>query len=276
VTEAGLDAFSSLGLIKSTRLEALQRTVVELERHLALTLVEYTDRDPEVTSAKNQIAAQSQLILGEAESLAKHAFPTLPEENLRILADVEFARINVEGAVARQHALEELLSRYTSDLASASAEDLRLGRMKEELDGAERLYNTWLEQANSTQIAKAVESADVANPMVLIEGARVPLKPFAPRKKPILALALGMGIVLGIGAAVVSEYFDLTLVTVEEVEAVLGAPILGAVPRMQATVLLESEARQRNRLRLVVAAAALAVLALAFAGYWYFAGPAAR
>jgi uncharacterized protein involved in exopolysaccharide biosynthesis len=238
--------------------------------------VEYQDRDPEITAQKNQIAAQSQLILAEAESLAKHAFPTLPEENLRILADVEFARINVEGALARQHALEELLARYTTDLTSASAEDLRLSRMKEDLSGAEHLYETWLEQANSTQIAKAVESADVANPMVLIENARVPLKPFAPKKKPILALALGMGLVLGTGAAVVSEYFDLTLMTTEEVESVLGVPILGAVPRMQAMVLMESDARQRTRLRLVVAAAALAVLALAFAGYWFFAGPAAR
>ena len=275
VKEAKLDAFSSLGLIKSTRLEALERTVLELERHLALTLVEYPDRDPEVTSLKNQIAAQSQLILGEAESLAKLAFPTLPEESLRILADAEYARVHVSAAETRQHAVEDLLTRYTSDLASVSSEELRLNRLKEEQDGAERLYETWLEQANSTQIAKAVESANVANPMVLIESARVPLKPFAPNKKRVLMMAVGFGLVLGVAAAVVSEYFDLTLVTVEEVEAVLGAPILGAVPRMQATVMLESEVRQRTRIRWVVAAAALAVLALAFAGYWFFLGPAA-
>lgn len=275
VTEANLGAFASLGLIKSTRLSALQRTVLELERHLALTLVEYPERDPEVTSLKNQIAAQSQLILGEAEALARNAFPTLPEESLRILADVEYARIHVEAAQMRQRAVEELLTRYTSDLASVSSEELRLNRLKEEQEGAERLYETWLEQANNTQIAKAVESADVANPMVLIESARIPLRPFKPKKKQVLMLALGFGFVLGISAAIASEYFDLTLVTVEEVEAVLGAPILGAVPRMQATVLLESQERHRARVRWVVAAAALGVLALAFAGYWFFLGPAA-
>jgi uncharacterized protein involved in exopolysaccharide biosynthesis len=275
VAEARLDAFASLGLIKSTRLDALERTVLELERHLALTLVEYPERDPEVTSLKNQIAAQSQLILAEAESLAKLAFPTLPEESLRTLADAEYARVHVQAAETRQRAVEDLLSRYTTDLASVSAEELRLNRLKEEQDGAERLYEMWLEQANSTQIAKAVESANVANPMVLIESARVPLKPFAPNKKRVLMLAVGFGVVLGIAAAVLAEYFDLTLVTVEEVEAVLGAPILGAVPRMQSAVLLESEERHRMRIRWVVAAAALGVLALAFAGYWFFVGPAA-
>jgi uncharacterized protein involved in exopolysaccharide biosynthesis len=275
VAESDLEAFASLGLIKSPRLEALQRTVLELERHLSLTLVEYTDKDPAVQSLKNQIAVQSQLMLAEAEGQAKRAFPTLPEDGVRLLADLEFSRMDVNAAEARQEALEGLRTRYATDLASVSTEELRLNRLREEVDGAERLYETWLEQANSTQIAKAVETADVANPMVLIEPARLPIEPFAPQKKKILGLALVLGIVLGIAAAIVTEYFDLTLVSVEEVEAVLGVPILGAVPRLQAAVLLESQVRARARVRWVIAGATVAVLALAAVGYWVFVGPPA-
>ncbi len=275
VVEADLDAFAALGLIRSPRLEALQRTILELERHLSLTLVEYTDRDPAVQSLKNQIAVQSQLALAEAEAQAKRAFPTLPEENVRLLADLEFSRMDVAAAKARQEALEGLRGRYATDLASVSGEELRLNRLREEVDGAVRLYETWLEQANSTQIAKAVETADVANPMVLIESARLPLEPFAPQKKKIMGLALALGIVLGIAAAIVTEYFDLTLVSVDEVESVLGVPILGAVPRLQAAVLLESAARARARVRWVIAGATLAAVALAIAGYWVFVGPPA-
>jgi uncharacterized protein involved in exopolysaccharide biosynthesis len=275
VTDADLDAFASLNLIRSERLGALQRTVLELERHVSLTLVEYPDRDPAVQSLKNQIAVQSQLILAEAEAQAKQAFPTLPEESVRLLADLEFARMDVTAAETRYEALNELRSRYADDLANVSSEELRLNRLKEEVDGAERLYETWLEQANSTQIAKAVETADVANPMVLIEPARRPLEPFAPQKKKIMAMALALGVVLGIAAAIVTEYFDLTLVSVEEVESVLGVPILGAVPRLQAAVLLESQLRARARVRWVIAGTAVAVLVLAAVGYWVFVGPPA-
>ena len=273
VHEADLDAFSTLGLIHSPRLDALQRTVVELQKHLALTLVEYNDRDAEVTSLKNQIAVQSQLLLSEAEAQARKAFPTLPEESVRLLADLEYSRLDVEAAGAQVEALDALRGRYASDLASVSQEELRLNRLKEEVQGAGRLYDTWLEQANSTQIAKAVESADVANPMVLIEPARLPLEPFAPQKKKILVLALALGLVLGVAAAIIAEYFDLTLVSTEEVEAVLGVPILGAVPRMQSAVLLESQVRSRVRIRWAIALGAVAVAALAIAGYWVLVGP---
>ncbi len=273
VREADLDAFSTLGLIKSAKLDALQRTVVELQKHLSLTLVEYADRDPVVTSLRNQIAVQSQLLLSEAEDQARRAFPTLPDDSVRLLADLEYSRLDVEAAEAQVGALDALRGRYATDLASVSQEELRLNRLKEEVQGAERLYETWLEQANSTQIAKAVESADVANPMVLIEPARLPLEPFAPQKKKILALALALGVALGVAAAILAEYFDLTLVNVEEVESVLGVPILGAVPRMQAAVLLESRARSRARVRWAIALGTLALVALAVAGYWVLVGP---
>jgi uncharacterized protein involved in exopolysaccharide biosynthesis len=276
VAEAGIESFAALGLVKSARLDALQRTIIELERHLSLSLVEYQERDPAVTSLKNQIAVQSQMMLSEAESQAKRAFPTLPEENVRLLADLEFSRLDIATTETRQEVLQGLRGRYATDLASVSGEELRLNRLREEVNGAERLYETWLEQANSTQIAKAVETADVANPMVMIEAARVPFEPFAPKKKQILALALVLGIVLGIAAAIITEYFDLTLVSVDEVEEVLGVPILGAVPRLQAAVALESRVRAKARVRWVVVGAAAAVLALALAGYWVFVGlPAA-
>lgn len=273
VHETDLDAFASLNLVKSPRLDALQRTVLELQRHLSLTLVEYQERDPVVTSLKNQIAVQSQLLLSEAETQARKAFPTLPEESLRLLADLEYSSLDVAASEAGMHALEELRDRYASDLTSVSQEELRLNRLKEEVQGAERLYETWLEQANSTQIAKAVETADVANPMVLIEPARMPLEPFAPQKKKILVLALALGIVLGVAAAIVAEYFDLTLVSVEEVESVLGVPILGAVPRMQAAVALESRVKSRVRVRWAIALGALAAVALGLAAYWALVGP---
>ena len=77
-----------------------------------------------------------------------------------------------------------------------------------------------------------------------------------------------MGIVLGVGTAILMEYLDMTLKSVEEIEQVLELPILGAVPRMQASVLDDIESRRRNRLRLLVPATVLTVLALA-ALSWY-------
>jgi hypothetical protein len=139
--------------------------------------------------------------------------------------------------------------------------------LKEEVEGANRLYQTWQEQAASAHIAKAVQSSAMGDLLVLLEPARVPLEPFAPEKKNILVLAVFMGMALGLGTAILMEYLDLTLKSVDEIEEVLALPILGAIPRTQAAVLADIETRRRNRVRILVPATVLTVLALAAASW---------
>jgi len=269
VAEANLTAFVDLGLITSPKFEALKETLLELEKHLALTLVEYNEGETPVTAAKTQIAVKSQQLLAEAEALVNAAFPSVVDEYRRLIVDYEYTRINVAATERRKQQLEDFLARYASDLTDLPTEEFHLSRLREELDSAERLYQTWLDQANSTQIAKAVQAADVGNPVILLEPPQVPLSPYAPDKNRILALAIGMGLALGLAAAVVAEYFDLTLKSPEQIEAALGVPILGTVPRMQATVLEEMGTARRRRVRFLVASGILVGLALAASTYWY-------
>ena len=74
---------------------------------------------------------------------------------------------------------------------------------------------------------------------------------------------------LGLGAAVLMEYLDLTLKSVAQIEAVLGVPILGAVPRTQAAVLRDENAAHQRRIKMVVASAVMSALLLGALGYWY-------
>ena len=270
VVEAGLEAFLDLGLMDSSKRTALESTLFELERHLAMTLVEYEDGESPVNSAKNQTAVKSQQLLTELETLAAHAFPSIVPEYRQLLVDYEYTGISQAAAERRLQELRDFLGRYAEDLANMPAEEFRLSRLREDVESAERLYQTWLEQANSTQIAKAVQSASVGNQIVLIEPAKLPLSPFAPETQKILVLALIMGVGLGVGAAVVMEYLDMTLKSVEEIEMVLEAPILGAVPRMQSAVIADVEVRRRRRIRVLIPSLIVTTLAVAAAAYWYF------
>lgn len=268
VAEAGLEAYLGLGLLSSPTLKALRETLYELERHLAMTLVESREEDVAVTSAKNQIASKNQQVLKELESVALLAFPTIASESRQVLVDHEYSKLTLDAAQRRRDALKDFMSKYAADLASVPAEEFRLSRLKEEVDGANRVYQTWQEQAAATHIAKAVQSSQVGDLLMILEPAKLPLAPFAPEKKNILLLAVFMGMILGVGTAILMEYLDMTLKSVEEIEHVLELPILGAVPRMQAAVVEDLESRRRNRLRLLVPATVLTVLALA-ALSWY-------
>jgi uncharacterized protein involved in exopolysaccharide biosynthesis len=268
VVEAGLQSYLGLGLLESPTLRALRDTLYELERHLAMTLVESREEDPAVLSAKNQIASKNQQVLREQENLAQMAFPSLEPESRRLLVDHEYSALALDTAQRRQDALQDFVDKYAADLASVPAEEFRLSRLKEEVESANRVYQTWQEQAASTHIAKAVQSSKVGDLLVILEPAQMPLTPFAPEKRDILVLAGLMGIALGLGTAILIEYLDMTLKSVEEIEEVVALPILGTVPRMQAAVLADLEQRRRTRMRYLVPATLITVLALA-AATWF-------
>lgn len=270
VAEAGLEPFIDLGLIESSKLRALRETLFELERHLALTLVEYLEGEAPVISGKNQIAVKSQQVLSELESACMMAFPSLVPEFRQLLVDYEYTRISLEAAQRRRQEFIDFRDRYATDLANMPADEFRLSRLREDVESAGRLHQTWLEQANSTQIAKAVQSAKVGDQLALIDPAQVPIAPFAPDKEKILMLAVVMGLALGIGTAIVMEYLDLTMKSVDEIAMVLELPILGAVPKMQAVLLEEIDVRRRRRVRILIPAVVATVLGLAAAGYYFF------
>jgi uncharacterized protein involved in exopolysaccharide biosynthesis len=263
----GLDAYLGLDLLDSPNLKGLSETLYELEHHLAMTLVDALENDAGVSTTKNQIAAKNQQILRELETVAGLAFPTLELDSRQLLVDQEYARITWEAAKRRKQALQDFMTKYAADLASVPAEEFRLSRLKEEVESANRLYQTWQEQAASMHIAKAVQSSSMGSLLVLLEPAKIPLRPFAPEKKNIFVLAAFMGLALGVGTAILMEYLDMTLKSVDEIEEVLELPILGAVPRTQAAVLADMETRRRNRIRVLIPVTVLTVLALAVASW---------
>jgi uncharacterized protein involved in exopolysaccharide biosynthesis len=271
IREAGLEAYLGLGVIDSPKLDALKQTLYELERTQALAMVEQAEgvAQAEVSQTQSQIAAKSQQLLVEMETLAELALSQLDTDSRQLLVDYEFMAVSTQAARTREEELRNFLDKYAADLSNVPAEEFRLARLEEQVRTAERLYQTWLEQSNATQIAKAVQSADVSQRLVLLEAAQLPMMPVAPDRRQILLVALAMGLALGVGAAVLTEYFDLTLKSVDEIEAVLEAPILGAVPRMQAAVVDHLEARRRRRIWLFASTSVLILLAAVAVGVLY-------
>lgn len=65
-----------------------------------------------------------------------------------------------------------------------------------------------------------------------IEPGKVPTRPYKPNKFNILAIALAIGLLLGVSLACLRDWSDPRLHSAEEVTATLGLPVLGQVPEM--------------------------------------------
>jgi len=72
--------------------------------------------------------------------------------------------------------------------------------------------------------------------------------PIKPQPLMNIAIALVVGLMMGVGIAFLLEYLDNTIKTEQDIEQTLGLPVLGAIPTIQETVPQTSRAsKTRNR-----------------------------
>ncbi len=96
--------------------------------------------------------------------------------------------------------------------------------------------------------------------MGVLEPAVVADLPSEPQKARIMAMAVILGLLLGGGAAVGRDWRDQTLRSTDEISAILGVPVLGAVPAMSRRqrmsergrkVLLQPDSREAEAFRTI-------------------------
>ena len=70
------------------------------------------------------------------------------------------------------------------------------------------------------------------NTVTVLEPAVTPLQPSSPRRYRTIAIALAAGMMLGAGVALLRDRLDGRMRSVEEIQTLIGLPVLGVVPQM--------------------------------------------
>lgn len=71
--------------------------------------------------------------------------------------------------------------------------------------------------------------------------------PIKPQPLMNIAIAMVVGLMAGIGASFLLEYFDNTVKTEQEIEKLLGVPVLGVIATMDESKILENNKRRSER-----------------------------
>jgi capsular exopolysaccharide synthesis family protein len=99
---------------------------------------------------------------------------------------------------------------------------------KREVDTNKQLYDGLLEHLKTAGVAAGLKSSNVH----VVDPAETPGKPFRPNKALNLALALAIGLLLGIGAAFSLEHLDRSIWTSDDLEHRTGLTALGVIPAL--------------------------------------------
>jgi capsular exopolysaccharide synthesis family protein len=187
----------------------------EMEKKRADLSVEYTD-------AVNQYGPNFPKVL-RLQAQMKDLDQQMARERKGIVAQLES-----DYREAKQH--EELLSRaldeQKAEVNVMSGKMIEYNVLKREAEANKALYDSLETKLKEAQISSGLKSSNIR----IVDPAMVPSTPSRPAKTRNIALAFLVGLVGGIGLALLREYLDNTVKTPDDVETLARLPSLAVVP----------------------------------------------
>jgi non-specific protein-tyrosine kinase len=147
-----------------------------------------------------------------------------PEEQERLA----FVQGQLPELEAKIQSARDRIAALDTVIATASS-GRQIQAAQQEQQGLQQQINAW--QSTYGQLVSALDQGSL-NYLSIIEPASVPRRPVSPNIPLNVGLAAAVGLSLSISAAFLLEYLDDTIRSPEEVQSILGAPVLAGVGRI--------------------------------------------
>ncbi len=123
-------------------------------------------------------------------------------------------------------ALQEARENYEEAIEASPQSETAIAAAREALDVRDRTYTSLLNQYEAARLEETLR----ANSITIVEEAQTPNRPAKPRHLVNLALGLAIGLVSGVGLALLAENLDTTLYTAEQIENATQMETVGQIP----------------------------------------------
>lgn len=230
---------AELGLVPSTDRVSSDETVSNIERRLKADseeriLLELSGDDGSAaeveTRLQRHLAMWEELRSRIAEIIADE-YSGIAEDVRPLITEYFFQRQQVQFYRSLERKISGYIEQYRTNLSRRPMLQREENRLVHDVDTKRAIYQAFLESKTSTQITEAMQSTNLGVHINIIEPAERPLIPVEPNKIKIIVVALIFGIACGFGSVLVTEYMDDSFRTIEEVQKLLGVPVLGTIPK---------------------------------------------
>jgi succinoglycan biosynthesis transport protein ExoP len=126
----------------------------------------------------------------------------------------------------REELLTKALDQQKSEVNQMSERMVQYGILKREAEANKALYDGLLTKLKEAGISAGLRSSNIR----VVDPAMVPTYPARPAKTRNIALSFVIGLVGGIGLALLREYMDNTVKSPDDIEALVRLPSLAVVP----------------------------------------------
>jgi len=199
---------SSSAIISSPLIQQLKQQEAEVRRKVADLATRYGERHPEMIDARNELNGIQDKI---------------GEEVRKIVAGLQN---DVNVARAKADSLQQGMTRLTAQTGEGNQAMITLRQLQREADSNRTLYQGLLDRFKQVTEQQDLQIADAR----VIARADQPIKPYFPKLWIFLVAGTSFGLVIGFLIALLLEYLDRGIRSLNIVEKTYGVPALGIVP----------------------------------------------
>jgi len=226
LAKSGGDPGGINAAISSDMITKLRTQYADIAKNEADLRSRYGPRHPLVANVQAQLRDTQKLINDEIKRI------------------VESTKHDYDVSRSREASLQRSLDELQGISSSSGQAMVRLHELQREADANRTLYESYLARYKDTAAQESLEMPDSR----IVASAGIPIQPSAPKKKLIFGFALLLGLGSGSLAAFLIDYLDRRIKTLEQAEAISGAPALAAVPLIGAREIARRAQRGRKEL----------------------------
>jgi polysaccharide chain length determinant protein (PEP-CTERM system associated) len=218
------------------QLRSLQNQLQSLEGH-------YTEHHPDVVKLKNEIAelqkkldyASTQTYTQPSDQNEQRVGPAIdePPEIQQLRARLHQTNLAISQRMHEQEELQRQIKILQGRVQSSPMIQLEFKSLTRDYQTALEFYNDLLKKRNESQMATELERRQQGEQFRVLDPPSLPERPSYPEPSLFGLGGLGAGLVLGLGMALIFEFWNKSMWTKEDIEFYLGAPTLALIPSIE-------------------------------------------
>ena len=193
---------------ESGAIQDILRQQGTLSSQYAEALNQYGPKFPRVVRLQEQIKELNQVVTREKINIANQV-------------EAEY-----HGARQREVLLNQALDQQKKEAGAMADRMVQYNILKREAEANKQLYDGLLQKLKEAGISAGLRSSNIR----VVDPALVPKSPSKPQKGRNISLAILVGLVGGIGLALLREYLDNTVKNPDDIENLARLPSLAVVP----------------------------------------------
>jgi uncharacterized protein involved in exopolysaccharide biosynthesis len=246
-------------LYKVKKLKDLENRLVELQGRLG-------PRHPDVLKLSREIEAlREELNVSRAKQVTREVTAQRADNPAYINLRTQIASTDMEmkSLLQERSRIKKDIDEYQRKIANAPLIEREYNELTRDYENAKFKYNEILNKLMEARVAQGMEETQRGERFTIIDPAHYPEKPYKPNRIAIILIGVVLAMGAGVGLAAARESLDPSIKTPEELQSIVGSPVLSVVSLIET-----DEEKRRKRIKralqlllvMTMAAGAMAVV----------------